>query len=63
MQPYLGIEIPRNVQEALELDIKNKDNKGREAMEKEINGIQEHGTFEFLPIDSDTPHGYQLAPL
>jgi hypothetical protein len=32
-------------------------------MKKEIDGIQEHGTFEFLPPDSEVPQGYQLAPL
>jgi hypothetical protein len=35
MQSYLGIEIPYNLQEALDLDIKNKDSKWAEAMEKE----------------------------
>jgi hypothetical protein len=29
---------------------------------KEINSIQEHGTFEFLTIDEDVPTDYQLAP-
>jgi RNA binding exosome subunit len=63
MQTYLGIEIPRSVQEAISLDTKNQDNKWNEAMKREINGIQEHGTFEFLPPDSEIPQGYQLAPL
>jgi hypothetical protein len=53
MQTYLGIQIPRSVQEAISLDTKNHDNKWNEAMKREINGIQEHGTFEFLPPDSD----------
>jgi hypothetical protein len=63
MQTYLGVEIPRSVQEAISLDIKNQDNKWNEAMKKEIDGIQEHGTFEFLPPDSEIPQDYQLAPL
>jgi hypothetical protein len=63
MQTYLGIEIPRSVQEAISLDTQNQDNKWNEAMKREINGIQEHGTFEFLPPDSEIPQGYQLAPL
>jgi hypothetical protein len=53
MQTYLGIAIPRSVQETISLDTKNHDNKWNEAMKREINGIQEHGTFEFLPPDSD----------
>jgi hypothetical protein len=63
MQTYLGIAIPRTVQEAISLDNKNQDSKWNDAMKKEIDGIQEHGTFEFLEPDSDVPEGYQLAPL
>jgi hypothetical protein len=63
MQSYLGVEIPRNLLEALNLDIKNEDNKWAEVMEKEINGIQEHGTFEFLTMDDEVPADYQLALL
>jgi hypothetical protein len=59
----LGIEIPRTVQEAMSLDNKNQDSKWNDAIKKEIDGIQEHGTFKFLEPDSDVPEGYQLAPL
>ncbi len=32
-------------------------------MAKEIKGIMDHDTFEFLPPGSSPPDGYQLAPL
>ncbi len=63
MQTFLGVEIPRSVHEAISLDKKNQDDKWSNAMKREIEGIQEHGTFEFLPPDSEAPQGYQLAPL
>jgi hypothetical protein len=45
------------------MDVKNQDNKWKEAMEKEISSIQEHKTFEFLHPDALPPEGYQCAPL
>jgi hypothetical protein len=60
---YLGGEIPRTVQEALSMDVKNQDNKWKEAIEKEISSIQEHKTFEFLHSDAPPPEEYQCAPL
>jgi len=63
LHSYLGVEIPRTVQEALAMDVKNQDNKWKEAMEKDISSMQEHKTFEFLHPDASPPEGYQCAPL
>jgi len=45
------------------MDVKNQDNKWKEAMEKEISSIQEHKTIEFLHPNASPPEGYQRAPL
>jgi hypothetical protein len=63
MQSYRGVEIPRSIREALQLDKQNQDSKWQEAMKKEIDGIQEHKTLKFLPPGSKPPEGYQQAPL
>ncbi len=63
MDTFMGIEIPRNVREAIYLDNKNKDKKWSLAIKKEIDGIQEHGTLHFLPPGAKPPEGYQEAPL
>jgi hypothetical protein len=58
----MGVEIPRNTKEALHLDKKNKNNMWKVAMRKEIQGIQDHGTFLFLPPGATPPERYQEAP-
>lgn len=63
LQSFLGIEIPRNTKEAMLLDRKNKDSHWKLAIKKEIDSIQEHGTFLFLLPGADLPEGYQEAPL
>jgi len=63
MQSYLGVEIPRTVKEAYTLDDKNQNQLWKEAVQREIDSIQEYQTFEFLPPGSDAPSGYKLAPL
>jgi hypothetical protein len=63
MQSLMGVEVPRNTREALLLDKKNKNDMWKVAMKKEIQGIQDHGTFLFLPPGSKPPEGYQEAPL
>jgi hypothetical protein len=63
MQSLLGVEVPRNTREALRLDKKNNNNLWKMAMKKEIQGIQDHGTFLFLPPGALPPEGYQEAPL
>jgi hypothetical protein len=63
METFMGVEIPRNTKEALYLDRKNKNDKWKVAMKTEIDSIQGHGTFLFLPPGSKPPEGYQEAPL
>ena len=59
----MGVEVPRTVKEALELDAKNGDNKWQEGIKKEMEGLYEHQTFRFLPPGSKAPEGFQLVPL
>jgi hypothetical protein len=59
----LGVEIPRNIREALFLDAQNKDGKWKLVMKTEIEGIRNHGTFIFLEPGAEPPPGYQEAPL
>jgi len=40
-----GVEVPRNLKHALELDKRNGNNMWGEATEKEVNEIMEHATF------------------
>jgi len=69
-QPYqsepaivLGIAVPRNPAEAAAFDRANGNTLWAESTKKETDGIQEHGTLEFLPPGSVPPVGYQKAPL
>jgi hypothetical protein len=41
MQSYLRVEIPRTVKEAYTLDDKNKNQLWKEAIQREIDSIQE----------------------
>ena len=41
MHSYLGVEIPRTVKEAFTLDDKNKNQLWKEAIQREIDSIQE----------------------
>lgn len=59
----LGVLVPRDPKEALELDRKNGDTKWKDSMKVEIDGIQEHQTLEFLPPGAKPPAGYQFAKL
>ncbi len=57
MQSFMGVEIPRNTREALSIDRKNNDTHWKVAMNKEVDGIKEHGTFLFLPPGASLPEG------
>lgn len=59
----LGIAVPRNPAEAAAFDRANGNTLWAESTKKETDGIQEHGTLEFLPPGSVPPVGYQKAPL
>ena len=41
-----GVQVPRSVKEALELDKKNGNTKWQEAMKKEIDQMDEYKTFQ-----------------
>ncbi|MGL5078847.1 MAG: reverse transcriptase domain-containing protein, partial [Waterburya sp.] len=41
-----GIQVPRNVKEALELDKKNKNTKWKDAMQEEIDSLNAYNTFK-----------------
>ena len=59
----LGVVVPRDPKEALELDKKNGNTKWQDSMTTEIDGIQDHETLRFLPPGSEPPKGYQFAKL
>ena len=58
-----GVEVPRTVKEALELDKNNGNNKWAEAIQKEMQGLHDHQTFRFLAPGEAAPKEYQFAPL
>ena len=41
-----GIQVPRNVRDAYELDKKNGNTKWQDAMQEEINSLLDYSTFE-----------------
>lgn len=59
----LGVPVPRNPAEAAAFDKANGNTLWRDSNKAEVDGIQEHGTFEFLPPGAAPPEGYQKAPL
>jgi hypothetical protein len=63
MELYLGDEIPWNVKEELSLDIKNGDNKWKEAVVGEFDGIQERNKFKFLTQGAQILDVYQYSSL
>ena len=57
-----GVQIPRNVREAFELDKKNGNTKWGDAMKKEIEQLQEFESF--IPIEADFDlTGYTFVPM
>jgi hypothetical protein len=59
----LGVPVPRNPDEAAAFDKANGNTLWGDSNRIEVDGIQEHGTFVFLPPGSNPPEGYQKAPL
>jgi hypothetical protein len=59
----MGVEVPRTVKEAQELDMRNGNNKWQEGIKREMDGLHEQQTFRFLPPGSTAPEGYQLSTL
>ena len=58
-----GVEIPRNLKHALELDKINGNNLWGEATEKEVNEILEHATFIIVDDITKIPKDYLFIPL
>ena len=58
-----GVEVPRNVKHAYELDAENGDNLWREATEKEIASLLSLGCFDFRGPDYKPDEEYQFAKL
>ena len=58
-----GVEVPRNVKEALAFEKKNGDSKWAQAIQKEMKGLLDHETFKFLDPGVQAPSDYQFAPL
>jgi hypothetical protein len=59
----LGVPVSRNPTEAAAFDKANGNTLWMDSNKKEVDGIQEHGTFVFLPPGAKPPEGYQKAPL
>ena len=59
-----GVQVPRNIREAFELDKKNGNTYWKDAIEKEINALLLLDCFEFQdPSAWSPPSDYQYAPL
>jgi hypothetical protein len=58
-----GVEIPRNVRHALEIDKMNGNNLWREAMDKELKVINEFKTLKRLEKGEELPGTYQTCTL
>ena len=58
-----GIKIPNSVKEALSLDKINKNTLWADAMEKEMNGLNNANCFTYFPGHHRFSKEYQYAPL
>jgi hypothetical protein len=60
-----GVYVPRTVDEALEIDKKEGNNLWKEAIKKEIDALQQMGTFKVVKQDgqADLKVDHQYAPL
>jgi len=54
----LGVPVPRNPEEAAAFDKANGNTLWADSNTKEVDGIQEHGTFVFLSPGAKPPEGY-----
>ena len=57
-----GIQVPHNSTQAYKLDDVNRDKLWSEAIDNEINSINEHETFIILEDDEPLPEGYKEIP-
>ncbi|MGH7955007.1 MAG: hypothetical protein ACREOZ_03515, partial [Gloeomargaritales cyanobacterium] len=58
-----GIEIPRNVAHALQLDDENRNHRWRDAMAKEMKAMECNEVFDILEENKQPPKGYTKIPL
>ena len=58
-----GVQVPRTVREAYELDRRNGNSLWKKATEKEINQLLEFNTFKVLARNDSAPNGYTRVPL
>ena len=58
-----GIQVPRNLREARELDRINGNNLWEEAIKKEIDQLRQYEVFKKLPKGKSAPKGYTFVPL
>ena len=54
--------MPRNVKEALMLDRENGNTYWQEAMDAELDQLNEYNTFRSVGYNARTPDGYQRIP-
>ena len=57
-----GVEVPQTVQHAFHLDQKNNNTKWRDAINKELEGINEYETFKSIEDDKLLPDEYKQIP-
>ncbi len=57
-----GVQVPRNVSEAMKLDAENKNDPWKEAMKVEIAQLEECGTFRGIGCGQPAPEGYKMIP-
>ena len=57
-----GIEVPKGIRHALHLDENNDDNEWENALQKEVNQINEFETFRIIPDEQPMPKGYKRIP-
>ena len=57
-----GIEVPKNVNHARELDGQNGDNQWKDAIDIELKQINDYQTFKVVPDGELIPKGYKRIP-
>ena len=58
-----GIQVPKGVKHALQLDKVNGNKLWEEAIQKEVQGLLNFGTFEILKEGSKPPKGHAFIPM
>ena len=58
-----GVEVPKDVKHALELDRKNGNTFWRDAIAKEMGSLEALKVFEILDRGKGPPKGYQMIPM